>query len=266
MSPLLSVNASPTAEATCAVGSILASLPVSLVPGGADADIRAISGRPGWTTEALTAIAGGARGLVVVEPAPEDTAALASAAETAGVSVVLDHRWASNAAVDNAAAAALEVAGEAALLDSVAVAPPHTDPELLLGEHLALLFRITGDVQELRIIARGPRSYTVAGRLPNGAPVSLQGILTRALPGGVRLDLLTADGGVKIAVPDPDTARPAEATVTTASGATTLPTIFESAHRTSWRRLAGAVEAAAPTPDLADFNRLASALIRLRRH
>ena len=67
MSPLLSVNASPTAEAAGAVGSVIASLPVSLGPGSNDADIRAISGRPGWTAAALTAIAGGARGVLVVE-------------------------------------------------------------------------------------------------------------------------------------------------------------------------------------------------------
>ncbi|WP_026556754.1 hypothetical protein [Arthrobacter sp. 35W] len=266
MSPQLSAHASPAAEAAGAVGSVLASLPVSLGPGGADADIRAISGKPGWTAEALAAIAGGARGLVVVEPAAEDTAVLAAAAESAGVPVVLDHRWASNAAVDGAAAAVLELAGGAALLDSAAAAAPHTDPELLLGEHLALVFRIAGGVQDLHIISSGPRGYTAAGRLPNGAPVALQGILTRALPGGVRLDLLTADGGVRISVPDPDTARPAETTVTTPSGATTLPTIFESAHRTSWRRLTGAVAASAQTPDLPGFDHLSSTLVRFRRH
>lgn len=265
MSPLLSVNASPTAEAAGAVGSVIASLPVSLGPGSNDADIRAISGRPGWTAAALTAIADGARGVLVVEPAAEDTTALAHATEAAVVPVVLDRRWASNAALDSAAAAALEVAGEAVLLDSVAVAAPHTDPELLLGEHLALIVRVAGDIPELRIVQRGPRGYTVAGRLPNGAPVSLQGILTHALPGGARLELITADGGVNVEVPDPDTARPATTTVATASGATMLPTIFESAHRTSWRRLAGAVDGSAPTTDLADFNRLASALVRLGR-
>lgn len=265
MSTQYTVAATPRAEESGAVGLAVASLPASFGPvaAGEAARISALDGAAGWTTEAIKAIDAGASGIVVVNPVPESTAALRDAAEAAGVAVVLDQRWASNPGLAGAEDAVRTVAGRAAMLDTVATGAAGTDPERLLTEHLAAVVRVTGQLDALRVLRRGPHGYTVSGRLANGAPVSLQGVLSNSRPAGVDFRLYTDDGGVSIAVPEPLAAWPAEVRATGPQGEILLPTLYESAHRTTWRRLKEHLDAGTLPSDLAGFARLTESIAHL---
>lgn len=266
MSGPYTVLASPTAREAGAVTQTVASLPATFAPAPENAQIAAdvlvVAGERGWTTEALSAVAAGARGIVVANPVPEDTTELAGAADAAGTAVVLDLRWASNPALvaegdgPDARDAVRSALGTASLLDSIATTAPGTDPQRLLGEHLAALLAVTGPLDGVTIVRSDATGYTVAGRLANGAPFTAQGVLTAARPAGVDIRLYTADGGVAVEVPDPDAAWPAEVRVTGTHGELLLPTLYESAHRSAWRRLKDHLGAGTRPDDLAGFARL----------
>jgi len=266
MSAHFTVWGPPEALAAGAVSQTMASLPATFGPAADNqpgvADVLVIAGGPGWTAEATRAIAAGARGMVVANPLPEATAELAAAADAAGTAVVLDLRWASNAALvgdagdPDARDAVRGALGTASLLDSVASAAPGTNPQQLLGEHLAALLAVCGPLHGVRVLAGGSVGYTLGGRLANGAPFTAQGVLTAARPCGVDIRLYTADGGVAVHVPDPDAAWPAEVRVTGAHGELLLPTLYETAHRSVWRRLKEHLRAGTRPDDLAGFARL----------
>lgn len=266
MSGQYTVSASPAAREEGAVTETVASLPETFGPAPESrqgtADVLVVAGAPGWTTEALHAVAAGTRGVVVANPAPEDTTELAAAVDAAGTAVVLDLRWASNPALvaegsaPDARDAVRSALGSASLLDSVATAAPGTDPQRLLGEHLAALLAVSGPLDGVSLLRSDATGYTVAGRLANGAPFTAQGVLTAARPAAVDIRLYTADGGVSVQVPDPDAAWPAEVRVTGAHGELLLPTLYESAHRSAWRRLKDHLGAGTRPDDLAGFARL----------
>jgi len=266
MNARYTVSATPEAQPAGAVSQTMASLPATFGPAAGTqpgaADVLVIAGGPGWTAEATRVIAGGARGIVVANPRPEATAELAAAADAAGAAVVLDLRWASNAALVGEAAdpdardAARSALGTASLLDSVATAAPGTDLQRLLGEHLAALLAVCGPLDGVRVLRADATGYTVGGRLANGAPFTAQAVLTAARPAGVDINLYTTDGGVSVQVPDPDAAWPAEVRVTGTHGELLLPTLYESAHRSAWRRLKEHLRAGTRPDDLTGFARL----------
>ena len=266
MSARFTVLATPAVQETGAVNQTMASLPATFGPTPAGsatpADVLVVAGSNGWTAEAASAVQAGARGIVVANPVPEDTSELAAAAEAAGAAVVLDQRWATNpglvagASGPDARGAIRSGLGTASLLDSVATAPPGTDPQQLLGEHLAALLAVTGGLDGVAILREDTTGYTVSGRLANGAPFTAEGVLTAARPAGVDIRLYTADGGVAVHVPDPDAAWPAEVRVTGPHGELLLPTLYESAHRFAWRRLKDHLSAGTRPDDLAGFARL----------
>ena len=266
MSAQYTVAAGTAAREAGAVIPTMASLPETFGPAQdtqpGTADVLVIAGGPGWSAEATSAVTAGARGIVVANPVPEDTTQLAAAAGSAGTAVVLDLRWGSNPALvggstePDAREAVRSAAGTASLLDSVATAAPGTDPQRLLADHLAALLAVCGPLDALRVLRSGATGYTVGGRLANGAPFTAQGILTAARPAGVDIRLYTADGGVSVQVPDPDAAWPAEVRVTGPQGELLLPTIYESAHRSAWRRLKKHLRAGTSPDDLAGFARL----------
>jgi hypothetical protein len=266
MSGQYTVSAPPTAREAGAVTQTVASLPETFGPAPENqqgtADVLVVAGGPGWTDEARRAVAAGPRGIVVANPVPEDTRELAAEADDAGTAVVLDLRWASNPALvaegsePDAREAVRSALGTASLLDSVATAAPGTDPRRLLGEHLAVLLAVSGPLDGVSLLRSDAAGYTVAGRLANGAPFAAQGVLSAAGPAGVDIRLYTADGGVAVQVPDPDAAWPAEVRVTGVHGELLLPTLYESAHRSAWRRLKNHLGAGTRPDDLAGFARL----------
>jgi threonine dehydrogenase-like Zn-dependent dehydrogenase len=266
MSGQYTVSATSAAQEPGAVTQTLASLPATFGPAPENqpgtAHVLVVAGGPGWAAEALSAVAAGARGIVVAHPVPEDTTELAAAADAAGTAVVLDHRWASSPALagestdPDARDAVRSAAGTASLLDSVATAAPGSDPQRLLSEHLAALLAVTGPLDGVRVLRSDTTGYTVSGRLANGAPFTAQGVLTAARPAGVDIRLYTTDGGVAVQVPDPDAAWPAEVRITGSHAELLLPTLYESAHRSTWRRLKDHLRAGTRPDDLAGFARL----------
>ncbi|MFJ5962939.1 hypothetical protein [Pseudarthrobacter oxydans] len=264
MTKQYTVQATPEAQEAGAVAIAVASLPATFGPAASEVgSVRVIAGQPGWTREAQDMIDAGARGIVVVNPAAEATADLTRAAEASGTAIVLDQRWASNPAVAAAEDAVRSVADRAALLDSVATAEAGTGASELLADHLAAVVRLSGPLENVRPVHRGTQGYTLSAQLANGAPVALQGILSSARPAGVHISLLTDDGGVRIALPDPLAAWPATVKVTGPQGELLLPTLYESAHRATWRRLKEHLDSGTTSSDLQRFAALTESLSTL---
>jgi hypothetical protein len=139
------------------------------------------------------------------------------------------------------------------VLDSVAAAPVGTDSGELFADHFAAVVRVAGPLANLRVLTRGLHGYTATAVLANGAPVALQGVLSNARPAGVNITLLTDDGGVSVTLPEPLAAWPATVRVTGPQGELLLPTIYESAHRATWRRLKEHLDAGTSPSDLHSF-------------
>ena len=276
MTTQLSVYADPQAEAAGAVSAVVASLPLSFAPAApaidaapaaSGPDVIAVSGHAGWTERAAAAVRKGAKGIVVSSPVAEDPAALVGVAEAAGSVVVLDQPWAGNLAlagssenVHNVIAGALE---DAVLLDSVAIAAPGTDPRDLLTEQFSVLVQCGIEVRNVRMVQRNENGYTVAGVLAGGVPVALQGILTSALPATASVSILTSTGRADVVLPDPAAAWPALVRAVTKEGATALPTLYESSHRTSWSRIHSHLSSGIPATDLAQFSTVLSLVTQL---
>lgn len=276
MTTQLSVYADPQAEAAGAVSAVVASLPLSFAPAApaidaapaaSGPDVIAVSGHAGWTERAAAAVRKGAKGIVVSSPVAEDPAALVGVAEAAGSVVVLDQPWAGNLAlagssenVHNVIAGALE---DAVLLDSVAIAAPGTDPRDLLTEQFSVLVQCGIEVRNVRMVQRNANGYTVAGVLAGGVPVALQGILTSALPATASVSILTSTGRADVVLPDPAAAWPALVRAVTKEGATALPTLYESSHRTSWSRIHSHLSSGIPATDLAQFSTVLSLVTQL---
>lgn len=272
MSPLYTVSGNTEAWVSGSVPLAIASLPASFAPAGsASADVTVLPGEAGWTAEAGNSIAAGARAVMVVNPVPEACRELAAAADDAGTVVALDLRWAANPALvsgdgePDARDAIRGALGTAALLDSVATAAPDSDPRRLLGDHLAALTAVTGKLDGVETLRLDRAGYTVSGWLAGGAPFTAQGILTAARPAGLDIRLYTVEGGVSVMVPDPSAAWPAEVRAIGVQGEVLLPTLYESAHRASWRRLRDHLNAGSRPDDLAGFARLAALYENLTR-
>lgn len=267
MTTQLSVRADAEAEAAGAVAAVVASLPVSLKPATAGADLVGVAGSGGWTGRAAEAIRRGAKGVVVVSPEPEDPTGLATIAAEHGAAVVLDQQWAGNPVFAEAQTGVRTVLTEAlpdaVLVDSVAYAAPGSDTAALLTEHLAVILACGLDVGEWRRVQLTGHGYVVSGALPNGAPVALHGILTSAVPATAKVSVFTATGRADVVLPDPAAAWPAEIRAVTPDGATTLPSLYETSHRHAWRRLLDQISLHGPNRDLEQFNALAATVNQL---
>ena len=84
------------------------------------------------------------------------------------------------------------------------------------------------------MIQRSPNGYTVAASLPSGAPAALQGIMSSALPATATVSRPDLYGSADVVLPDPRRRGPPKSAPSPRMVATTLPTLSESAHRTSW--------------------------------
>ena len=267
MTTQLSAYADPQAEAAGAVSAVVASLPVSFRPAAAAPDVVAVAGHAGWTGRAANAIGSGAKGVVVSVPEPEDTAQLAAVAACrrcgGGTRPAMGRKRRPGGVRREHARCHRAALSDAVLLDSVAVAAPGTDPLNLLAEQFGVLLQCGIEVQNVRMVQRNGNGYTVSGALAGGVPVALQGILTSALPATATVSILTSTGRADVVLPDPEAAWPAEIRTVTAEGATTLPTLYESSHRTSWSRVHSHLSSGTPANDLAQFTAVMSLLRQL---
>lgn len=249
MTARLSVFASSDADTEGRIGQAVASLPMSLHPGGPDADLVGIAGGPGWAAEALAAIEAGARAVLVVDPAPADVRAL----RERDVPVVLDGRWTYNPAVIDSASAFAARNDAESLVEVRADVPLGCDLERVLLSQLALLRTAVAPVVELSFDRWNARGWDARGTLEGGAQVALAGIVTDALEPTASVRIIKPEHAVRLTVPDPSTARPGHLVVSSPEGATLLETKWESAHRVAWRTLHRLVTSGEASTDLLGF-------------
>ncbi len=248
----LRVAASATATGSGAVAPVVASLPVSLRWVGAGnqvtPDLVALDGGRGWPQRLLDAVLDGARGLLLVQPvavAPDEVPRVS-------VPVVVDHRFAANPAVAPASSHFEEWPADA-LVEVSSLLPDPAATEQLLLDQLATLRRLGLPPESLERLTWSPSGYHLRGSTSWGTPLLLSAHVTTGSPPHLRVRGLAPELAVELTVPDPGTARPAVLVRTTSDGATTGPTVWETSHRASWRRLHAAVVDGSPTDDLPDL-------------
>lgn len=255
MSTKFEVHADDEAAQTGTIASVIASLPMSLAPGQADtAALQGVTGTTGWTLRASETIAMGAAGVAVIAPEPSDTQSLEHLAASHSVPVVLAFRWASNPAVARAAELYKEAAPDSALVEVTAYIRDGVPIEQVRAELLVLAGRLLGPLDDVRTLRTNKRGFAVAATLTDsGAPLTIAAVVSNALNNDVRVRMLTKNGCVDLLIPDPDTARPATLRKTDRQGALISPTIYESSHRATWKRLAALAASGSTAPDLAEF-------------
>ncbi len=212
----------------------------------------AVDGQRGWAAAALQAIEGGAKGLVIIDPTAEDVADLTSLAQRRGVPVVIDYPFAGNPAVP-AVAPYFKDDDQHALLECTVTAELGADLVRKLVDQLALVGALALQVETAKVLDWTSRRYVISGLSADGRRARLTGICTDAQPPTATVRKLHADGSVELVVPSPKTARPAYASIVTPDGAKSLPTLFETAHRLAWRRLARLVHDGGQVSDLPRF-------------
>ncbi|MCU1472443.1 hypothetical protein [Amnibacterium sp.] len=233
MTARLTVSASSDADSEGRIGQALAALPMSLHPGGEDADLVGLAGGTDWVSAAVRAIDAGARGVLVVDPTPAEVRALRGST----VPVVLDGRWTYNPAVLDSVSAFTARNDAESLIEVRADVPVGSDLDRVLLSQLALIRTAIAPVVELSFDRCNSRGWDARGTLESGARVALAAILTDALEPAASLRIIKPDDAVRLTVPDPATARPGHVVVSSAGGATLLVTKWESAHRVAWRTL-----------------------------
>jgi hypothetical protein len=241
------------------LAAVLASLPVSVQPAVAGGTLVAIDGLPGWGRHLRDALSGGAQGIFVMEPSQvaefelAEIAELADRAASQRVPVVLDTGWAQNPAVGLAAEGFQDRANEQRIVEANVVARPTTRLGTVLVAQLALVRAAVGAVTALVPSVVDAHGYSILGSVDSGTRVSLAATLTRALPETATLRILGQQGSITLELRDQTSALPGRVTITGPTGATQLPTLFESGHRAAWRRLHAAVLEKRPSHDLTGF-------------
>jgi hypothetical protein len=248
----LTAAASPAAAVSGQVETVLASLPVSLGmsgPGPRPADLTAVDGTAGWPDLVRGALSGGTRGALVVEPVPVTDDALQDLPDAP---VVVDRRFAGNPALDGAAELFAAWPADALIECHAYVADESELPRTLLDQ-LAVLRRLGRPMLSLRELVWHRTGYVAEGRTRSGSPVLFTTAVTTGEPSAARVRGLSTDVVVEVTLPDSRTAQPATVVRTTSDGAVQLPTVWETSHRATWRRLRDAVLHGHNTSDLADL-------------
>jgi hypothetical protein len=239
--------------------AVLASLPLSYAEqthaSAAAASVVVIDGVPGWPDRVASAAQRGALGVLVVEPEPADCSPLLATLTDATTSVVLDTPWASNPVMSDAAEAFRLAADPGSRLECRIILHPGRDLRSALLHQLTLVRALLGPVAHSRLLTWSERGYAAEGTAGRCA-VDLTLITTSAVPESAQCRLLTSDGSVELIIPSPDTAQPALLTTVGPTGALLAPTVYESGHRASWRRLHALITADDFSKDLADLQAL----------
>ncbi len=253
MTTQLTVFAAEAAACAGRITETVASLPVSLHPGSTDADLVGIAGAPGWTSAATDAIQAGARGVLVVNPVPEDVTELQALVSRRRIPLVIDGPWAYNPAVADSAPAFTERNDAESTFQVRVTEAVGSDLDHVLVGQLALVRALVGPVVDLRLARHSPQGYDATGRLKSGALVCLAAILTNAADPSAVVHLVKATTAVRLSVPDAATAAAGSAVISTEKGATLLVTQWESAHRVAWRTLHELVTSSSTGADLGAF-------------
>lgn len=246
-SPVTVASDASTARIAAAV---LSSLPVSYAPADDQKPpgLAVITGAGDWPTTVDHALRAGTAAIIVVHPQP---ASLDLLRQAPGM-VILDSIWAGNPAVAEAARHFTAAASDAQLIECRVIIGADRPMAACLMDAAALIRALIGPIERICLVQQDESGFVASGSVA-GLSISLSVIHSQALAPHAYVRLLTQDGGVEIAVPHPNTARPAELVVTGPDGARTLPTIWESGHRSAWRRTRSALDTGTSPSDLADF-------------
>jgi hypothetical protein len=248
----VTVTADAGTSEICAI--VLSSLPVSYAPTDdlAPAQLITIDGGGAWPTAVDDALGVAGRAAIVVHPVPADLTLSAARTTAAASVVVIDSIWAGNAAVPIAAQHIAAAAPNAQLVECRVISGPGRSLASSLTDAAALVRALLAPISEIRLLHHDDHGF-VASALCAGLAVSLSVTISTAVAPHAYVRVLTDDGGVEITLPHPATARPSEIVITDPDGSRTLPTIWESSHRSAWRRARALLDAGTAAPDLVEF-------------
>lgn len=254
MTGALPLFAADDVRARYATDAVLASLPLSYAHADEPAagGVAVIGGSGGWPEAAAQALQAGTAGVILIHPQPAELSPLRAAVAEHGV-VVVDSVWAANPAVPSAASAFRSAATPGQRLECRVSLRTGSALRNGLLHQLSLVRALLGQpVQDLRILHDADHVYLAEAR-SGDTPVDLSVICTNAVPEQARLRLLTIDGSVDLKIPGGETAQPALLTVTSPQGASLAPTLYESGHRATWRRLHQLITSGDQPTDLDDL-------------
>lgn len=250
----LAVRRDPSAALTGVVAEIVASLPVSFRLDADDARVRVVDGSlPGWASTAHhEARAGGE--VVVLDPHATDLDALEGLQSLPGHRVVLSDTWAGNPMLTAVADAwGRDLTGVALIEVSIIEPVGGVDATDLLLRAIRVLGSMGIEVSEISAPSGSSHGFTASGRTRTGGIVSVFAVHTDADRPALRVAISSATAAIQVDLPPATTARPAHARRVTTESATELPTIWQTAHRSSFQRLHRAVVAQAEIADVRDF-------------
>jgi hypothetical protein len=228
----------PSATGTSSFAEeVLASLPQSFRRSSVSAGaVVVVEGGPGWVVAATAALRGGATGLIVICPVPADLEPLRSALMSHPATVVVDSPWSSNPAVPAAADAIRSAVAGAVHAECRLIQPAGADLDRALLHQLSLVRALIGPATSLSVLSKSANHLQGSAR-SGDLLVDLSITCTDASTASATTRVLLPDGSVEVLIPAPTTARPATVTVVSADGMAILPSLFESGHRATWRRL-----------------------------
>jgi hypothetical protein len=251
---VIRIAADAESRVTGALSWVAASLPATLDLVSENADVQAVSGAPGWVERAGRALREGASGVVVVGPEAEAIGELRDTAADRDAFVILDQRWRSNPALDEAREAVGALDTPISFVEVAVNVAAVEDVDAAMHESVQIAGHIIGAVGNLRILHRQPRTALLSGTFADGAPLTVSIAVGPAIDRPFHIRVFAHSGAVHLSVPDPGTATPALVTILHADGSTTLPTRWESAHRASWRRVISAFDGGEHPDDLREFD------------
>jgi hypothetical protein len=234
---------------------VLSSLPLSYAPNGEHRPgaVIIVDGQTAaWPDAVAAAIKESAAGVVVVEPQPAELGRLLNLLDQHPMPVVIDSRWTTNPVIPAAVDAFATAVTSGSRLECRVITPIGHDLYAALVDQLSLVRRLGGPAADVRMILKSDRGYfaqTSVGDLT----VDLSVICTGAKPESATVRLLTLDGSVELFLPSGDTAQPARLITVGPDGAIETPALYESGHRTSWRRLQELINTGQTALDLQDL-------------
>jgi hypothetical protein len=233
---------------------VLSSLPLSYASNGEHGSgaVIIVDGQTtAWPDAAASAIREYAAGVLVIEPRPAELGSLLSLLDQHPAPVVVDSRW-TNPVLPAASVALAAASASGSRLECRVIASPGQDQQAALLDQLSLIRRLVGPAADIHMILTSDRGYFAQAAVAD-LTVDLSLICTRARPESATVRLLTLDGGVELFLPSGDTAQPARLITVDQNGATGAPAIYESGHRSSWRRLRELINSGQTTEDLQDL-------------
>lgn len=241
-------------RATALARVVLSSLPLSFTPNGEHGPgaVIIVDGQTTtWPDAAAKAIKESAAGLVVIEPRTAELGTLLDLLAHHPVPVVVDSRW-TNPSSPAAAEAFATARGSGGRLECRMIASLGQDQQDALVDQLTLVRHLVGSASDVRMILKSDRGYFAQASVGD-LTVELSVICTRAQPNSATVRLLTLDGSVELHLPSGDTAQPARLITVNQNGATEAPALYESGHRSSWRRLRELINSGQTTNDIQDL-------------